>query len=173
MEGGEEEFEGLKAGMTRDWPVIDCRMVSMQCQSMPQDGQQPSPSKTLATLQPLLGELSVFRPSAVYMFGSAATGRSHPGSDIDLAILPEHPCDPVEVFEAANRLAQRLGRHVDLVDLNRASTVMRKEVLRTGRLLQEADPARRMEFEMLSLSDYARLNEERQPVLKKLSTTTA
>lgn len=124
-------------------------------------------------LQPLLGELSVFRPSAVYLFGSAATGHSHPDSDIDLAILPEHHCDPVEVFDVANRLAQGLGRHVDLVDLNRASTVMRKEVVRTGVLIDEKDPAKRIEFEMLALSDYARLNDEREPVLRSLKRTAS
>lgn len=97
-----------------------------------------------------------------------ANGRGHPGSDIDLAILPAQPCDPVALFEIANRLAAGLGRHVDLVDLGSASTVMRKEVVRTGVLLDEADPARRREFEMLALSDYARLNEEREPVLRTL-----
>lgn len=135
---------------------------------MPLDRIHPSPAELTDALRPLLGELSVFRPLAVYLFGSAATGRSHPDSDIDLAILPEHPCDPVEIFEIANRLAQRTGRHVDLVDLKRASTVMCKEVVRTGLLLEQKDPAKRIEFEMLALSDYARLNEEREPVLRAL-----
>lgn len=116
-----------------------------------------------------LPQLAGLRPSAVYLFGSASRGTMHRDSDIDLAFLPASPCDPVEVFETANRLAETLGRHVDLVDLRRASTVMQKEVLRTGILLEEAHPARRMEFEMLALSDYARLNEEREPVLRALA----
>ena len=127
------------------------------------------PTALAEALRPLLGEMAVFHPAVVYLFGSAATGRGHPCSDLDLAILPDKPCDPVEVFEVANRLAAGLGCHVDLVDLSRASTVMRKEVVRTGVLLEQADPARRREFEMLALSDYARLNEEREPVLRSLN----
>jgi uncharacterized protein len=119
-------------------------------------------------LQALTEELGIFRPAAVYCFGSFASGRQRPDSDIDLAFLPPCPCDPVQVFDASMRLAASLGRHVDLVDLRRASTVMRKEVVRTGRLLHDPDPVLRMEFEMLALSDYARLNEEREPVLKAL-----
>lgn len=127
----------------------------------------------LDALRAELPQLDHFRPAAVYLFGSLSRGAGHRDSDIDLAFLPGGPCDPVEVFETANRLAAKFGRQVDLVDLRRASTVMRKEVLRTGKLLHESDPARRMEFEMLALSDYARLNEERQPILNKLSTTAA
>jgi predicted nucleotidyltransferase len=128
-----------------------------------------APSELSDALPAILAELSVFHPSAVYLFGSAATGRGHPGSDIDLAILPDNPCDPVAVFETANRLAAKLGRDVDLVDLSRASTVMRKEVVGTGVLVHESKPQRRMQFEMLALSDYARLNEERAPVLRALN----
>jgi predicted nucleotidyltransferase len=121
---------------------------------------------------PLRAELSLlddFHPIAIYLFGSLSRGTGHRDSDIDLAFLPDCPCDPVEVFDKANQLAEKLGRHVDLVDLRRASTVMRKEVLRSGILLQESDRNRRQEFEMMAFSDYARLNEERQPVLRKLA----
>ena len=127
-------------------------------------------SERIEILRAETAELDRFRPCAVYLFGSVAGGSPREDSDIDIAFLPEIPCDPVEVFECANRLAFRFGRHVDLVDLGRASTVMRKEVLRTGLLLHESNPARRMEFEMLTLSDYARLNEERRPILRKLAT---
>jgi hypothetical protein len=62
-------------------------------------------------------------------------------------------------------LSERLMRDVDLIDLSRATTVLRKEVVAHGRLLFETDSNRRAEFEMYALSDYARLNEERAPVL--------
>ena len=42
---------------------------------------------------------------------------------------------------------------------------MSKEVIRTGTLISDSVPALRQDFEMRTLSDYARLNEERQPVL--------
>jgi predicted nucleotidyltransferase len=148
-------------------------MIPRHDSRMNPDRHFQTPSELDDALEPILGELAVFRPSAVYLFGSAATARVHPGSDIDLAFLPDSPCDPVEVFETANRLAAMPGRDVDLVDLNRASTVMRKEVVVAGVLVHEFNPPRRMQFEMLALSDYARLNEERAPVLRALNGLTS
>ena len=115
----------------------------------------------------ILAALAPLGPAAVYLFGSYGTDRQHPGSDLDLAILPSVPPDPVGLFELANRLSESLRVEVDVVDLNAASTVMRKEVLRTGERLQAADLAAARRFEMLTLSDYARLNEERAGILAR------
>lgn len=71
----------------------------------------------------------------------------------------------MEVFQAAGLLSQQLGSEVDLVDLTRASTVMRKEILRTGETIEVQDSLVSQTFEMLALSDYARLNEERHECL--------
>ena len=51
----------------------------------------------------------------VYLFGSAATGRASPASDIDIAVsgLP-----PAQFFRAMSKAAIALGRPVDLVDLD-------------------------------------------------------
>ena len=113
----------------------------------------------------ILAALAPFRPAAVYLFGSAATGRQRADSDFDLAFLPAAPVEPLARFQASQALADRLGREVDFVDLSTATTVMAKEVIRTGILLSESEPTLRHDFEMRTLSDYARLNEERQPVL--------
>ncbi len=133
------------------------------------EGNSPERDTQIEAIRVELPLLDHLRPAAIYLFGSLNLGTTHRESDIDLAFLPESPCDPLEVFEIANQLAEKLGRQVDLVDLRRASTVMCKEVLRTGMLLHETDRSRRVEFEMLALSDYARLNEEREPVLRKLA----
>lgn len=90
-----------------------------------------------------------------------------------MAFLPPAPCDAWAVYLAAQDLAAqdlavRLGCEVDLVDLQRASTVLRKEVWRTGRRLVTRRPRAADEFEMYTLSDHARLNEERAPVLRTL-----
>ncbi len=112
--------------------------------------------------------LSSLRPAAVYLFGSAASNRLRPSSDIDLAILPTQIIPATVMSQTALRLAETLRRDVDLIDMNRSNAVLRKEVLANGRLLYETDPGRRNEFEMYALSDYARLNEERAPVLAAL-----
>jgi len=109
--------------------------------------------------------LGVFDPLVIYLFGSYGTAREHPQSDLDLAVLPRAPLDPLACFATANELSNQLGIAVDLIDLSRASTVMAKEVMRTGLPLAVADPQARQTFEMRTLADYARLNEERAPIL--------
>ena len=51
----------------------------------------------------------------VYVFGSAAHGLAHSGSDFDLAVkgLP-----PDQYFLAVSRASSLMGRSVDLVDLD-------------------------------------------------------
>jgi predicted nucleotidyltransferase len=116
-------------------------------------------------------ELACFKPAAIYLFGSASRRTLRTDSDLDIAFLPQQACDVVAVFDASQRLANALGREIDLIDLQRASTVLRKEVVTKGRLLLENDRYRRHEFEMYALSDYARLNEERAPVLRAMGVT--
>lgn len=112
--------------------------------------------------------LSCLNPAAAYLFGSVAAGRERPDSDLDLAILPTAPISVSQLLEARIQLSEVLSRDVDLIDLSKASTVLRKEVLAAGHLLYETAPLLRAEFEMYALSDYARLNEERAPVLAAL-----
>jgi len=114
----------------------------------------------------VLSRLSPLMPAAVYLFGSAASDRLRPESDIDLAMIPGGVCDPFAVFEIAQQLAGDLGCEVDLIDLTRASAVMRAMVVQTGRVLHVGDLRRQQEFEMYALSDYARANEERREVLE-------
>ena len=120
--------------------------------------------------QQVIAALAPFEPAVIYLFGSFGTSAQHPASDIDLAFLPTLPVGPVACFEMAGQLSDLLGKTVDLIDLTRASTVMSKEVLRTGIPIAVAEPTRRSFFEMRTLADYARLNEERQPVLAALES---
>jgi uncharacterized protein len=69
---------------------------------------------------------------AIYVFGSVATGDDLPGSDVDVALLAPRKLDSMARFRLQERIAVKLGRSVDLVDLRAASTVMRVEVLRHG-----------------------------------------
>jgi uncharacterized protein len=108
---------------------------------------------------------------ALYRFGSQAKGRARPESDVDLAVLARHPIPALRRFELAQELAAQLHRDVDLVDLRSISTVMRMQVISTGECLASRDEAARREFEMYTYSDYARLNEERREILKRVSAS--
>lgn len=108
---------------------------------------------------------------ALYLFGSSARGDATARSDVDLAVLTEAPLEPVRRFEAQERVAALLGRDVDLVDLRRASAVMRVRVLADAAVLFEADRSALQRFEAFALSDYARLNEERRGILEDARRT--
>ena len=56
---------------------------------------------------------ALFQPAVVYLYGSAARGALRPDSDLDLALVPAVPCDPVALYNAAQELAVRCGRDVD------------------------------------------------------------
>lgn len=105
---------------------------------------------------------------AAYLFGSTANGRERNDSDVDVAVLGSTSVDEVELWQLAQTLATRLGRNVDLVDLFRASTVMRSQIIATGVVLFDGDAAVRRRFEGRAYADYARLNEERREVLARL-----
>jgi predicted nucleotidyltransferase len=106
------------------------------------------------------------RIAALYQFGSTVAGRARPDSDVDLAFLGPPGLDPVQVFAASGAIATLLDRDVDLVDLEQATTVMRVQVVGPGQRLHTGDPVRVAEFEMYALSDFARLEEERRPVIE-------
>lgn len=108
---------------------------------------------------------------ALYRFGSQAKGNARPESDVDLAVLAHHLVPALRRFELAQELAAQLHRDVDLIDLRSTSTVMRMQVISTGECLDAPDEASRREFEMYTYSDYARLNEERRDILKRISAS--
>lgn len=79
------------------------------------------------------------RLDLLVLFGSAASGRLRPDSDVDLGWVGSSvaPGDEALLREALER---RLGREVHLVDLRLASDLVRVEVIRTGRLAFERTP---------------------------------
>ncbi|GAA0719765.1 hypothetical protein GCM10008905_08220 [Clostridium malenominatum] len=105
-------------------------------------------------------------PYLIYVFGSAAKGLLREDSDIDIAFLSEENLSDYQVFMVAQELASSLNRDIDLIDLKKASTVFKAQILGTGIKIYCTDKTRRMYFEMRSLKEYALLNEEREIILK-------
>lgn len=111
-------------------------------------------------------------PFLIILFGSATKGTMTDSSDIDIAFLSDENFDPYNLFMTAQELADKLGRNVDLVDLETASTVFRVQILSRGKAILDNHPSRRKLFQMNSFKDYATLNEERQCILDKLSKSS-
>ncbi|MEH6490665.1 type VII toxin-antitoxin system MntA family adenylyltransferase antitoxin [Halopseudomonas sp.] len=108
--------------------------------------------------------------SAVYLFGSQASGQAGPESDLDLAILADTPPDAVGLWTLAGQLADIAGCHVDLLDLRAASTVMQYRIVTTGERLWERDSGAAL-YESFILSEKTDLDEARAGVLEDVSRT--
>lgn len=102
---------------------------------------------------------------AIYRFGSWGTEAERPNSDIDIAVLPLHALESVRSWELAQKLASLTGSGVDLVDLLRASTVLKMQVVAHGERLYSSDVRGVEQFEDIVFSSYVRLNEERREIL--------
>jgi predicted nucleotidyltransferase len=113
----------------------------------------------LETLQRAIPSLS-----AVYVFGSQATGDTGPESDLDLAILADTPPDAVRLWEVASALAGIAGCPVDLLDLRAASTVMQYRIITSGKKLWARDSGPAL-YESFILSEKTELDEARKGLL--------
>lgn len=105
---------------------------------------------------------------AVYRFGSYGTEYERPESDLDLAVYAGGGLPTVELWRTAQGLASRAGLEVDVVDLARASTVMRAKVISEGERIYCSDKTACDTFEDYVYSSYARLNEERREILRDI-----
>jgi predicted nucleotidyltransferase len=114
-------------------------------------------------------ELQEAFPNAlsIYAFGSRVQGTANVQSDLDLAVLVAGYADPLQLFEMANHLADKLGYEVDLLDLRAASTVMQYQVITNGRRLWGKDVQAGL-FEAFILSAKTSLDEARAELLNEI-----
>jgi predicted nucleotidyltransferase len=105
---------------------------------------------------------------AIYLFGSQASGTAWPDSDLDIALLlpPEQAqTEPSPLMSPCRfDLESALSKIVDLLNARQVSTVFQKEMI-GGVRIYCADPYAADEFEMLVISYYQKLNQERQGIL--------
>lgn len=115
----------------------------------------------------------LFRPysfiAAAYQFGSTVRDLEGPLSDLDIAILVDDERAPsaidllrIELLLAYELQKQLTISEVDLITLNRQRLPLQYTVLRTGRLIYEADPKYRMRFTQKVVQAYL----DFQPTLK-------
>jgi predicted nucleotidyltransferase len=74
----------------------------------------------------------------VILYGSAATGKMRPDSDVDIAILFDRPLSTEKKMELISRLERELKRDVDLVDLFDLNGTILKQILTKGHVLLQA-----------------------------------
>ena len=106
---------------------------------------------------------------AIYLFGSWGTEYERAESDVDIAVLLP-PTQAKEMgsflFSALHQALQiAVNKDVDLINLRLAPTVLQKEIIMNGERLFQSTGTAADEFEMLVLSLYQKLNEERAGIL--------
>jgi len=106
---------------------------------------------------------------AIYLFGSAATESEWFNSDIDIALLlPYQKAKQISslyIHPLHSQLTNYFNKSVDLINIKTSKCSLRKEVIMAERLIYCADRYSVDEFEMLTLSFYQKLNEERKDIL--------
>lgn len=97
--------------------------------------------KTSSALDVQLKQVLARHPAirVAYLFGSLASGRARPDSDLDLAVSAATPLSPEEKTALIGDLAELTGRPVDLVDLAVAGEPLLGQILVHGRLILGSD----------------------------------
>ena len=75
----------------------------------------------------------------VILFGSLASQRATPGSDLDLAVLMQAPLSADDKMALIAELAQAVGRPVDLIDLDATGEPLLGQILKHGVRLHGSD----------------------------------
>ncbi len=112
---------------------------------------------------------------AVYVFGTLSTEYERTDSDADIALLLPHAtakaAGSLVLSECRFALEDLLGRKVDLINLRLVDTVFQFRIVGEGRLILVADQFAAASFEMLTLSFYQKLQQERAPILEQIAAT--
>jgi predicted nucleotidyltransferase len=89
------------------------------------------------TLPPAIIEILKDHPEVelAVLFGSMASGRSGPHSDVDVAVMGPLPLTAEQKYVLMGDLAEISGRPVDLVDLRTAGEPILGQILRHGQRL--------------------------------------
>ncbi|SDN46509.1 Predicted nucleotidyltransferase [Fictibacillus solisalsi] len=112
--------------------------------------------------------ITKINPTFIIIFGSYAKDSVHKESDIDIAFHSQKNFTTYEIFELAQELASLIKVDVDLININAASTVFKAQIYSTGQVIYCADENVLKNLQMTALSMYAKLNEERKNILKKI-----
>jgi len=113
---------------------------------------------------------------AIYLFGSYGTENQLPDSDLDIAVLFDvetaKKVDFWLLLSAAEKVAKEMQvTKVDLINIRCVNTVFKKEIIMSDRRIYCANQYAADEFEMLTLSYYQQLNEERKKILQSFFKT--
>ena len=97
--------------------------------------------------------------SSAYLFGSYVLGKITPMSDVDIAVLLKEPYPKGrylihQMDYLAVKIEEVIKKEVDIVEMNRQGLIFQYNVLRTGKLIYDADPSFRVNYVSRLISAY-------------------
>jgi predicted nucleotidyltransferase len=105
---------------------------------------------------------------AIYRYGSAGSIYERPDSDIDIAILASQTVPFQLITKLVERLMELTGRDIDLHDMQKLPVTLRVQIVLQGKRIYCMDRVAAETYDSHTLSDYVRLNEERQFILQDI-----
>ncbi|MEJ2247976.1 MAG: nucleotidyltransferase domain-containing protein [Acidobacteriota bacterium] len=73
------------------------------------------------------------------VFGSAASDKATPQSDLDIAVAGDRPLTGEKLLELVEAFTEATNREIDLIDLATATGLILKQALSTGVVIQNLD----------------------------------
>ncbi len=109
----------------------------------------------------------------IYLFGSHADASATETSDVDLAILCKYPKSPtpIELYKLKLDLGHLINKDVDLIDLQKANTDFRFQIITTSKRIYCSNIYDCDFFEMISISMYQKLELERAEIIQQFKET--
>ena len=106
---------------------------------------------------------------AIYRYGSAGTIYERDDSDIDIALLAEKKITFKDISNLSTDLMLATGQDIDLHDMRSLPVTLKVQIVLQGRRLYSSNRLDAENYDTYVLSDYVRLNEERQGILKDIT----
>ena len=120
-------------------------------------------------IKPKIAELAKkYGLSLVLLFGSQATGKTHPRSDVDIAFLAKKRLDLIDVARLQMVFSETLRiKDLELVDIRNAGPLLLKQIAGKSALLYQKDPFSFYNFKIYALKIF--MESKRLFDLQKLS----
>ena len=102
----------------------------------------------------------------VVLFGSQATGRTHPKSDVDIGVISRNKFDIIKLMVDMDKVFKR--DDVEVVDLSRVSPTLMRAIVVDGKLLYEREQAIFLKWKFYAIKTWMDTDWLRQLAYKQL-----
>ncbi len=121
----------------------------------------------IEAIQPEIAKIAEkYRLDFVVLFGSQATGRTHPKSDVDIGVIGHDKFDIIKLMTDMDKIFKR--DDVTAVDLSRASPTLMYAIVHDGKLLYERERALFMKWRFYAIRTWMETDWLRQLSYKNL-----